>query len=122
MDPTTIAQILAARAQRAPTQQQLPSARAPISTPPQPLPSYLPQNVQNAIRTRPSFTEGGPQGVWGLDHPGGQEPLQPPDPQIADIGRLFASRRPSPNQISPDLLRKLYALPGFSGFTGGDDI
>jgi hypothetical protein len=104
MDPTTIAQTLMAYAQPA-----RPVTPTPMTTgtPPAPLPSWVPANVQNYIRTRPSFGEGERQGMsWG-----GFEPPQPPAPQIADIQRLFnrgiLQNAPTGNQISGPPLKKI---------------
>jgi hypothetical protein len=107
MDPTTIAQALAAIAQpprpitrTPPTAQDfsaylygtpttagdLPDAQA--GPPPAPLPGWIPQNVQNYINTRPSYAEGQRQATMPPGIAGG-EPYSP-TPQINDINRLFS--------------------------------
>lgn len=77
-------------------------------TPPQPLPSYLPQNVQNYIRTQPSYTEGQAQGRWpDTGEPGGQSP----NPQVGDLQRLFRNRiqqnAPSGTPLSGPFLKNV---------------
>lgn len=129
MDPTTIAQTLGAYAQPARPVTPTPMSQDDIAealyggaTPPAPLPSWLPQNVQTYIRTQPSQAEG--EKVWSgrTDN----EPQQPPQPQIADIRRLFRGsimrNAPTSGGLSSQDLRRLMQMPGFSGFTGGEEI
>ena len=136
MDPTTIAQTLAAYAQPARPATPTPMSQDDITEAlygggippaplPAPLPSWLPSNVQNYINTQPSYAEGQRQAP-PQDIAGG-EPYSP-TPQIDDIRRLFRNRitqnAPIGNSPGPraDQLRALMKLPGFSGFTGGDEI
>jgi hypothetical protein len=130
MDPTTIAQSLAAYAQPArpvtptpPTQADLMDALYGSGA--DPLPSWLPQNVQTYMNQTPSYAEGQRQAP-SQDIAGG-EPYSP-TPQIDDVRRLFRNRitRNAPTgderSIRADQFRALMKLPGFSGFTGGDEI
>jgi hypothetical protein len=134
MDPTTVAQALAAYAQPARPVTPTPTSQDDImdalygpgtQTPPAPLPDWVPPNVQNYINTRPSYAEGERQG-WPSNIAGG-EPYSP-TPQIDDIRRLFQGRitRNAPTgddrSVRAGQLRALMKLPGFSGFTGGDEI
>ena len=90
-----------------------------------PLPSWLPQNVQDYMNQTPSYAEGQrqrpPQDIAG------GEPYSP-TPQIGDIRRLFGNRitqnAPTGDEhsIRAQQFRALMQLPGFSGFTGGDEI
>ena len=129
MDPTTIAQTLAAYAQPARPVTPTPASPDDIAdalwgsgTPPPPLPSWLPQNVQDYIHTQPSQEEG--QKAWSgrIDN----EPQQPPQPQIADIQRLFRGaitrNAPTSGGFNSQQLKNLMQMPGFSGFAGGDEI
>ena len=132
MDPTTVAQTLAAYARPARpvsptplTQDDIADALYGGGTPPAPLPDWVPPNVQNYINTQPSYAEGQAQG-WQSNIAGG-EPYSP-TPQIADIQRLFQNHimRNAPTgderSIRDQQFRSLMRLPGFSGFTGGDEI
>ena len=132
MDSTTVAQTLAAYAQPArpvtptpPTQDDIEEALFGGGAPPAPLPSWIPQNVQNYINQAPSYGEGQAQG-WPSNIAGG-EPYSP-TPQIDDIRRLFQKRitQNAPTNDLPGIraqqFRALMKLPGFSGFTGGDEI
>ena len=150
MDPTTIAQTLAAYAQPArPPTLTPPSAQdfsdylygrppssldpaanlpGPMEPPPPrpPLPAWLPQNVQSYINQAPSYSEGERQSPLPGDIAGG-EPYSL-TPQIGDIQRLF-QKRITQNAPTSDLpairsqqFQALMKLPGFSGFTGGDEI
>ena len=127
MDPTTVAQILASHARPArpvtptpPTQDDI--AEALYGGGAAPLPSWLPQNVQNYIRTQPAQAEGQPAWSGRMD----DEPQQPPQPQIADIQRLFRGsimrNAPTSGGLSSQKLRQLMQMPGFSGFAGGEEI
>jgi hypothetical protein len=91
--------------------------------PPAPLPSYLPPNVQDYIRNAPAYSEGQRMPSGRQDF----EPPQVPNPQPGDIHRLFGQgiRRNHPNSVqlqNRTQLAPLMRLPGFSGFTGGDEI
>ena len=139
MDPTTIAQALAAYAQPARPVSPTPPTQADINDalwgsgdlpspmqPPPPLPSWVPQNVQNYINQAPSYNEGERQSPLPANIAGG-EPYSP-TPQINDIRRLF-QKRITQNAPTSDLpairsqqFQALMKLPGFSGFTGGDEI
>ena len=140
MDPTTIAQTLAAYAQPARPVSPTPPTQADINDalygsgdlpspmqPPPPLPSWVPQNVQNYINQAPSYAEGQRQTLMPPSITRGDEPYSP-TPQIDDIRRLFQGRitRNAPTgderSIRAGQLRALMKLPGFSGFTGGDEI
>jgi hypothetical protein len=74
----------------------------------------------------PSYEEGERQTLLPPSMAGG-EPYSP-TPQIDDIRRLFQNRiiRNAPtgdeHGIRAAQLRALMQLPGFSGFTGGDEI
>jgi hypothetical protein len=93
-------------------------------TPPEPLPSWLPQNVQTYMRTAPSYVEGQPQPSGRMDF----EPQQPPNPTIPALRQQFRGTilRNAPTGTADPAkaaqLRQLYRMPGFSGFTGGDEI
>jgi hypothetical protein len=136
MDPTTIAQTLAAYTQQparpySPTPNDIADALYGDG-PPAPLPSWLPQNVQNYINTQPSYGEGGVQApqpynrVYEADTQ--DAPSQPLNPQPDDIQRLFRNsitrNAPTGDErgIRDQQFRALMKLPGFSGFTGGDEI
>lgn len=139
MDPTTIAQTLAAYAQPARPVSPTPPTQADINDalwgsgdlpspmqPPPPLPSWVPQNVQSYINQAPSYNEGERQLPLPANIAGG-EPYSP-TPQIGDIQRLF-QKRITQNAPTSDLpairsqqFQALMKLPGFSGFTGGDEI
>jgi hypothetical protein len=134
MDPTTVAQTLAAYARPARPVTPTPATQDDImdalygpgsQTLPQPLPDWVPSNVQNYISTQPSYAEGQRQAP-PQDIAGG-EPYSP-TPQIDDIRRLFQGRitRNAPTgddrSVRAGQLRALMKLPGFSGFTGGDEI
>jgi hypothetical protein len=134
MDPTTVAQALAAYAQPARPVTPTPTSQDDImeavygpQTPPPPLPSWVPQNVQNYINTQPSYGEGERQSLQPPSITRGDEPYDQ-TPQIGDIQRLFQGRitRNAPTgderSIRADQFRALMKLPGFSGFTGGDEI
>lgn len=93
--------------------------------PPAPLPPGLPQNVQDQIRNQPSYAEGQKMPSGRQDN----EPQQPPNPAIDSLRQQFrgTTLRNAPTQVGPDQakansLRGLYRLPGFSGFTGGNDV
>ena len=94
--------------------------------PPAPLPSWIPQNVQNYINQAPSYTEGQRQSAMPSSIAGG-EPYSP-TPQIGDLRRLFQQRITgnAPTSADPaihaEMFRQLMKLPGFSGFTGGTNI
>ena len=130
MDPTTIAQTLAAYAQPARPVTPTPLSQADLmdalygggGTPAAPLPSWIPQNVQNYINTQPSYAEDQPTPSGRIDN----EPQQPSQPQIADIQRLFRGtvtrNAPTSGGFSSQQLRNLMKMPGFSGFAGGDEI
>jgi hypothetical protein len=136
MDPTTVAQALAAYARPARPVTPTPTTQADLmdalyggGTPPAPLPGWVPSNVQNYINTRPSYAEGQTRGQqWGPVYSAlEQEPLQPPQPQIADINRLFGSgilrkaggSQFGENQISGPFLKSI--IQG-GNFAGGDNI
>ena len=134
MDPTTIAQALAAYAQPARPVTPTPASQDDIAdalygpgsqTLPAPLPDWVPPSVQNYINQAPSYEEGRPQGT--PPNIAGGEPYSP-TPQIDDIRRLFQNRitRNAPTGdergIRDQQFRSLMQLPGFSGFTGGDEI
>ena len=135
MDPTTVAQTLAAYAQPARPVSPTPATQNDIAdalygsgaAPPAPLPSWLPQNVQNYINNNPSYAEGQRQTLEPPSITRGGEPYSP-TPQLDDIRRLFQNRitRNAPTgderSIRDQQLRALMKLPGFSGFTGGDEI
>ena len=93
---------------------------------PAPLPSWLPPNVQNYINQAPSYEEGERMSPFPSNMAGG-EPYSP-TPQIDDIQRLFHGRvmqnapTGSKHGFTADQYRNLMKLPGFSGFTGGDEI
>lgn len=124
------------------------SARA---MPPQaPLPNWLPQNVQNYIRTQPSYGEGDLQAPYQYSAaneamaqdtpPQPYRPSLPPgdvkrlpmtqpyvNPQPNDISQLFGDqiRRAHPDSMqlqARKFLPQLMQLPGFAGFTGGSEI
>ena len=129
MDPTTVAQTLAAYARPArpvtptpPSQDDITDALFGGGTPPAPLPSWLPQNVQTYIRTQPSQAEGEKAWSGRTD----AEPQQPPQPQIADIQRLFRGsimrNAPTSGGFTSQQLKNLMQMPGFSGFAGGEEI
>ena len=94
---------------------------------PEPLPSWIPPNVQNYINNAPSFAEGQRQTIMPPSITRGGEPYSE-TPQIGDIQRLFQGRitqnAPTSDQpgIRADQFRALMQLPGFSGFTGGTEI
>ena len=130
MDPTTVAQTLAAYARPARpvtptpmTQDDLADALYGSGAPPAPLPDWVPPNVQTYIRTQPSYTEGERQG-WPTNIAGG-EPYSP-TPQIDDIRRLFRNRitqnAPTSGAFTSQQLKNLMQMPGFSGFAGGEEI
>jgi hypothetical protein len=130
MDPTTIAQSLAAYAQPARPVTPTPTSQADLmdalyGSGTDPLPSWLPQNVQTYMNQTPSYAEGQRQGM--LQDIAGGEPYSP-TPQIDDIRRLFQGRitRNAPTgderSIRAGQFKALMQLPGFSGFTGGDEI
>jgi hypothetical protein len=131
MDPTTVAQALVAYAQPARPVTPTPTSQDDImdalyggAVAPAPLPPGLPQNVQDYIRTRPSYGEGQSQGMPPNMAGGGE--LSQPTPQIADIQRLFQNhiRRNAPTSggFNSQQLKSLMQMPGFSGFAGGDEI
>jgi hypothetical protein len=86
--------------------------------------------VQQYIASHPQFEEWQAQGR--TDKGGGPDTSdipQPPEPQVEDLQRLFHDRilqnapsRAGVDQAQSDLFRKLYKLPGFAGFSGGQDI
>lgn len=129
MDPTTVAQTLAAYARPArpvtPTPTgDLPSLMYEPTSWETPTPSWVPPNVQNYMRNAPSYVEGQPQGT--PPSIAGGEPYSP-TPQIGDIRRLFRGSimRNAPTSGGEAFNRglgNLLKLPGFSGFTGGDEI
>ena len=98
----------------------------PAVPPPQPLPSWIPQNVQNYINQTPSYAEGQRQTIAPPSIAGGEPYL--PTPQIDDIRNLFRNRitKNAPTSEDPaihaEMFRQLMKMPGFSGFTGGDEI
>jgi hypothetical protein len=142
MDPT-VAQALAGYAQRparpvtpTPDQQMPPDLNLPTpmsqsdlmdalyGSGADPLPSWLPQNVQSYMNKTPAYAEGERRRMPDI---AGGEPYSP-TPQIDDVRRLFQNRI-NQNGPSGDLssiraqqFRELMKLPGFSGFTGGDNI
>jgi hypothetical protein len=128
MDPTTVAQTLAAYARPARPVTPTPLTQDDIADAlyggGPPLPSWLPQKVQDYINHAPSFAEGQRQALTPPDIAGGEPYDQ--TPQIDDIRRLFRNRitRNAPTSVDSNsqALRALMKLPGFSGFTGGDEI
>jgi hypothetical protein len=93
--------------------------------PPAPLPSYLPPNVQDYIRTQPSYSEGQRMPSGRQDN----EPPQLPNPTIDALRQQFRGSilRNAPTQVGPDqakanMLRGFWGKPGFGGLTGGDDV
>lgn len=71
--------------------------------PPQPLPSWLPQAVQNYIRTQPQMAEGQRPPPRGFDMG-----MPSSEPQISDIYRLFGGRiagNAPTGALSPDFYR-----------------
>jgi hypothetical protein len=136
MDPTTVAQTLAAYARPArpvtptpATQDNIADALygggIPPAALPAPLPSWLPQNVQNYINQAPSYAEGQRQTQMPPSITRGGE-LYDQTPQIADIQRLFRNRitqnAPTGLGFSSQQLKNLMQMPGFSGFAGGEEI
>jgi hypothetical protein len=132
MDSTTVAQTLAAYAQPARpvsptplTQDDIQNALYGDAIPPAPLPSWLPQNVQNYINTQPSYGEGERQSLQPPSITRGDEPYDQ-TPQIADVQRLFRNRitknAPTSGGFTSQQLKNLMQMPGFSGFAGGDEI
>ena len=92
--------------------------------PPLDLPNWLPSNVQNYMRSNPSYAEGQKQPSGRVtDEPWGQTT----DPQMADIQRLFREHimknAPTSNALGGvGQYKQFFGMPGFAGFTGGDEI
>jgi hypothetical protein len=129
MDPTTVAQTLAAYARPARPVTPTPTSQDDIADalygPPPPLPDWVPQNVQNYINNNPSYAEGQRQTLAPPSITRGGEPYDQ-TPQIGDIQRLFQGRitrnAPVSGGFNSQQLKHLMQMPGFSGFAGGDEI
>ena len=135
MDPT-IGQTLASYARPARPVTPTPTSQADIldalwgptpQTPPAPLPNWVPSNVQSYINSQPSYAEGQRQTLLPPSITRGDEPYVQ-TPQIGDIQQLFRNRitQNAPTGDEPAIraqqFRALMQLPGFSGFTSGDNI
>lgn len=103
----------------------MPSAMLTPETPMAPLPSWIPQNVQDYMRFAPSYEESQRQALTAPNIAGG-EPYSP-TPQINDLRRLFGDRmrQNSPTSgggFTSKQLSDLMKMRGFAGFSGGDRI